>query len=746
MKRTVYYVNQSLEAICMRRPIPSVSLTLNALNKNDNARKNLDESRPQTDADYDKRLKLAALLHDQGVNPPRWQEADPAPYEAQRRYQETRQAPDDMFVVEDRLYRRSPAIAATPAQGQDALDVYLGAAPKPISELVPVAEVQLRHPLGNRPEKLPEGNAALDRYRLFASLGLDPDHAHEGDAIPHHLQDGLKHAAIDADGKERPLGIPGVYRNPDDGFFYMAHSGTEERDEFKALRRRLAEEKMARTGSADPIVGNVDDPDINEAVAQFYRQERESQRNPDDRGNEPKAESTEKFDQAADETRARLEELIDAIEQSQKGNALTPRQVRLLDIINWSFSERNLEIDLATVNTDRLRKIVNLQSSAEKEQEEPLSAMENKLAATAATQAAAMGSIAGAAQFGNGAMLPARTLTALATEALVGTAASALALPAAIAGILVALTKPTSSPSELTWEALKIAEGVASRPEFSDTAQNQNKEVDNTQLNASNDNQPDPANDNDPSQRPNVTAARAATVAAWLLGQEGEKSEFTPPEKFEPDSQNMRDFQEDFAHAILQGQLPEIWLNGKRLTPPNPGGMLGGEAARNLDQKLVVEVAKALEQCRGISNPQPAGGGPVKQFRIKDVETKGNLNSVSLDVSFTFKHGAFECMYHLNGVDTDAKGRPDSRERRALVRTQENIEKIHRLSESIGRKFAHEEVLKNAGYAYDWIKKATQNDDIEINKNVADFMKNVFSCSRIVRECWRTQPIKGGRN
>jgi len=132
------------------------------------------------DPDYEKKLKLATLLHDQGINPVRWPQAEPAPHEAQRRYRETRQVPDEMFVVEGRLYRRDPAIAATRAQGQDALDVYLGATPKPVAELVPVAEVPLRH----------------------------------------------------------PLGIPGVYRNPDDGFFYLAHSGTEERGyAFDSIRK-----------------------------------------------------------------------------------------------------------------------------------------------------------------------------------------------------------------------------------------------------------------------------------------------------------------------------------------------------------------------------------------------------------------------------------------------------------------------------------------------------------------------------
>ena len=37
--------------------------------------------------------------------------------------------------------------------------------------------------------------------------------------------------------RERPLGIPDVYRNPDDGFFYLAHSGIEERAAVKELRK-----------------------------------------------------------------------------------------------------------------------------------------------------------------------------------------------------------------------------------------------------------------------------------------------------------------------------------------------------------------------------------------------------------------------------------------------------------------------------------------------------------------------------
>lgn len=731
----------------MRRPIPSVSLLNKNLNRPKTGQETPVESPPEPDPDYEKKLKLATQLHDQGVNPLRWQEADPAPHEAQRRYRETGQVPEEMFVANDRLYRRTPAIAATRAQGQDALDVYLGAAPKLVAELVPVGEVPLRHPLGNRPDRLPDGDAALDRYRRYAALGIDPDSGHDGDAIPHHLQDGLRRAVTDAAGRERPLGIPGVYRNPDDGFFYLAHSGTEERAAVKELRRRLATEKMARMGGAEPIAANDNDPEIDEEVAQFYWREGEGQSETRD-GNGTKDSPTKSSGnppQAAVETRARLEELIQAIEQHQKGVTLSSRQAKLLGIVDRSFAQHRLEIDLAAVDTARLRRIMNLQEDSEDEQEAPLSAEEEKIATNAVTRAAAMGSIAEAAHLGRTSMIPARAITALAADAVKGTAAGAIALPAAVAGLLVAMTKPAGPEHEAIWEALTEAQWLAAQPEFPDSA-DQGEEAGSVPLHAANDNQPDPANDNDPSRGPNLTATTAATVAAELLVEEIEEPGFTPPEKFDPDSQHMRDFQEDFAHAILQGQLPEIWLNGKRLTAPNPGGMLGGEAARNLDQKLAVEVAKALNQCRNVTDIKQAGGWPKeKQFRIKDIETKGNLNSVSLDVSFTFNHGAFTCMYHLNGVDTNAKGQPNSRESKVPIRMRENIEKIHRLSDSISRRFAHEDVLKRAGYAYDWIKKATQNDDAEIDRNIADFMKNVFSCSRIVRECWRTQPVRRGR-
>ncbi|WP_374367474.1 hypothetical protein [Dongia sp.] len=728
----------------MLRPIPSVS--------KGNIGKNTQPEEPKTnrkrDGDYEEKLKLAASLHDQGVNPELWQEAEPAPWTVQKRFRETGEAPEDMFLAQGRLYRKSPAIAASRTQGAASLNAFLGETPKPITDLVPVEKVHLRHPLGNKPDNLPAGDAALERYRRYANLGVNPDQAHEGDAIPHHLQDGLKRAVTAADGSEIPLGIPGVYRNPDDGMFYLAHSGTEERDAVKDLRRRLALEKTERINSADPITANDNDPEIDEAVARFYLRELEA---PQEKvvGNsvsESRSKSIEKSNQAAAETRGRLEELIQAIELHQKEASLTPRQAKLLDIVEQSFGSLNIEVDLETVNTERLRRIMNLQSSSADKQEELLSTTEKDLAANAATQAAAMGSIA-TAQLGGGSMMPIRTLAALATEAVKGAAVSAITLPVAVAGILVALTKPVSSPNETTWEALNIAQEIASRPEFSDPDQDGEEEADVNPRNSANDNQPDPANDNDPSHGPNLTVTTAATVAAGLSAMDDQQwasqTGFAPSEKFNPNSQDMRDFQEDFAHAILQGQLPEIWLDGKLLTAPNPGGMLGGPLTRELDKRAAEAVATALDQCRGISNVQQAGGRPnEKQFRIKDIEEKGNKNSVSLDTSFIFDHGDFKCMYHLNTVDPNAKGLPNSRESGALKRMQENIEKIHKLAGSINKNFAHAKTLIEAGYAYDWIKKSTAESDAEINEIIADFMKNVFSCSRIVRECWRTQPMK----
>lgn len=259
----------------MHRPIPIIY----KVKIGKNTHPEVPEINRRRDDDYEEKLKLAALLHDQGINPELWQEAEPAPWTAQKRFRETGEAPEDMFVAQGRLYRKSPAIAASRTQGAASLDAFLGEAPKPITDLVPVEKVQLRHPLGNKPDNLPAGDTALERYRRYAKLGVDPDHAYEGDAIPHHLQDGLKRAVIAEDGSEIPLGIPGVYRNPDDDMFYLAHFGTEERDAVKDLRRRLGMEKVERNNSADPIAANDNDSDIDEAVAQFYLRElEESQR------------------------------------------------------------------------------------------------------------------------------------------------------------------------------------------------------------------------------------------------------------------------------------------------------------------------------------------------------------------------------------------------------------------------------------------------------------------------------------
>lgn len=96
----------------MRRPIPRLILQKYGNNISTEQSGNIS----QASLDYADKLKLATSLHEQGVDPIRWQEAEPAPYAAQRLYRETRQAPEDMFVAQDRLYRRSPAIAATPDQ------------------------------------------------------------------------------------------------------------------------------------------------------------------------------------------------------------------------------------------------------------------------------------------------------------------------------------------------------------------------------------------------------------------------------------------------------------------------------------------------------------------------------------------------------------------------------------------------------------------------------------------------------
>lgn len=252
----------------MNRPIPGKSAA-------NNARKSQSGQPPALDLtteEYAERLKLAQHLHDQGIHPERWAEADPAPWPAQKHFQETGRKIDERhFDVAGRLYKSTPAVAASQAQGQDAIDVYLGAAPKPVEQLVDVAKVPLRHPFGRPHAPRSEGPDTHALNLHYAKFGVDPGKAHEGDPLPMPQQARLQEVTRAADGSEIPLGIPGIYRGYDDGFFYAANDGTQESAETQALRRKLATEKAQPLGDAAPIVANDNDPEIDEAVARSYQ-------------------------------------------------------------------------------------------------------------------------------------------------------------------------------------------------------------------------------------------------------------------------------------------------------------------------------------------------------------------------------------------------------------------------------------------------------------------------------------------
>jgi hypothetical protein len=126
----------------MLRPIPGKNAGILA-KKNEEIQPLEDNEREQENAE---KLKMATVLHAQGINPERWTEARPASWAVQKAFQETGQKPDEQhFAVNGRLYKTSVHVAANQAQGQDALDVYLGAAaPKPVEQLVDITKVPLK--------------------------------------------------------------------------------------------------------------------------------------------------------------------------------------------------------------------------------------------------------------------------------------------------------------------------------------------------------------------------------------------------------------------------------------------------------------------------------------------------------------------------------------------------------------------------------------------------------------------------
>ncbi|MBK8160827.1 MAG: hypothetical protein IPK59_19380 [Rhodospirillaceae bacterium] len=298
------------------------------------------------------KLKIATALHTQGINPERWTEAQPASWAVQKAFQETGQKPDAQhFEVNGRLYKSGPRVAANQAQGQDAIDVYLGAAPKPVDQLVDIAKVPLRYPFG-RPHEARDDRPDAHALNLhYARMGVDPGSAHNGDPLPMDQQPKLQQATRAPDGSEIPLGIPGIYRGYDDGFFYAANEGTQESAETQALRRKLALEKAERLSDPAPIASNDNDPEIDEAVARSY-QPRSIEEMP--------AKLLEKPSASTEETasiHSRLSTLISAIEKQRSGQPLNKDEESLLQAVDVTFGDAGIPIDLKKADIAHLKQI-----------------------------------------------------------------------------------------------------------------------------------------------------------------------------------------------------------------------------------------------------------------------------------------------------------------------------------------------------------------------------------------------------
>jgi len=319
----------------MPRPIPGVRASLTAKKT-----QNLQPlESPEGQKEYAEKLKLAADLHAQGIDPTRWIAAQPADWGTQQAFQKTGQKGDRHFAVGNRLYKTSSKVAASQAQGRDALDVYLGADAKSVEQLVDITKVPLTHPTG-RPHDTNKNRPDTHALNLhYARVGVDPASAHNGDPLPMESQPQLQQATRGPDGNEIPLGIPGIYRGYDDGYFYAANDGTRESAEVLALRRKLAAEKAQAQGDASAMVANDNAPDIDEAVARSYG---------------ATASKATAAQTAAPENR--LTSLVSAIEKKQKGETLSAGESALLAEVETTFAQAGVPIDLKKADIDGLKR------------------------------------------------------------------------------------------------------------------------------------------------------------------------------------------------------------------------------------------------------------------------------------------------------------------------------------------------------------------------------------------------------
>lgn len=303
---------------------------------------------------------LAKHLHEQGVNPLRWTEAHPAPQSDQATFQKTGLKPrENQFEVGGKIYNWSDEVKATPPQAKAIGEAYVAelkgkddtAAPVPkIEELVDIAEVPLKHPLGTPHTERPANDLSIADERAalikhYAQSGVDPDKAHLGDPVDMKKQEQLKaqiEKTLPGD-KSEISGLPSFYQGFDDGWIYQANDATRESQAILKMRGEHAANENDR--NSDPVVDKAVD---------YYNGAQDQRRKPDTN------KSLSDYGTAVNS----LPNIISVLETLQAGKPLTEHQDKIEASFRGMLKKAGIEFDYTLSDPDALREIYE-QSKAE---------------------------------------------------------------------------------------------------------------------------------------------------------------------------------------------------------------------------------------------------------------------------------------------------------------------------------------------------------------------------------------------
>lgn len=323
--------------------------------------------------DYADRVKLAQHLHDQGINPLTWTQAQPASFAEQEEFRKTGQKPrENQFEVSGRLYDATPALAATPAQAKVALDRYLRdigdrtteSAP-PIEQFVEIDKVPLRHPLG---QAVAISDTRDNRLilRNMIKTGVNPKNAHLGDPVPWVMQEKLKQSfqrqllnSNDAvstrtpDEADEPEPGDLIYRNAD-GWIYAKNEATREPDAVSHIRMRHAEKRGADT--ANP----VNDNDEVEEIAQYYTADPGLPQQTGELAEQPEDNEQLYNEQAAERLATiaqKMPVILSAVEKTKAGQDLSKDEQEAIGELQASFARIGLKIDPTLADLNQLHQV-----------------------------------------------------------------------------------------------------------------------------------------------------------------------------------------------------------------------------------------------------------------------------------------------------------------------------------------------------------------------------------------------------